>query len=312
MTSKNKQSRFVSKSFFAYFQNHWHLYAMLAVPVGFFITFAYWPMFGLTMAFQDFRPSLGFFRSEFVGMRHFSRFFNAPSFYTLIRNTFLLSFYSLIIGFPFPIILAIGLNELKNGLYKRAVQLVTYAPYFISTTVMVSLIFLWTDMRIGIINSIIDLLGFSRQNFMGQASAFRTIYIASGIWQYTGFNSIVYLAALNAVDPQLHEAAIMDGASKIKRILHIDIPGILPTVIILLILNCGQLFNVGFEKTFLMQTPLNSTVSEIISTYVYKIGIQQVNFSFATAIGFFNSVINLIMIISVNTIAKKVGETSLW
>jgi putative aldouronate transport system permease protein len=269
-------------------------------------------MIGLTMAFQDFRASLGFFKSDFVGMKHFARFFNAPSFIVILRNTFLLSVYSLIIGFPFPIILAVCLNELRKGLYKRFVQLVTYAPYFISTTVMVSLIILWTDMRIGIINNIINIFGFARQDFMGQARAFRTIYISSGIWQYAGFNSIIYLAALSSVDPQLHEAAIMDGATKFKRIWHIDIPGILPTVIILMILNCGQLLNVGFEKTYLMQTPLNTPVSEIISTYVYKIGIQQTNFSFATAIGFFNSVVNLILIASVNAIAKRTGETSLW
>jgi len=296
----------------SYFVQHWHLYAMLSVPVIFFLIFAYWPMFGLSMAFQDFRPSLGFFNSEFVGLKHFTRFFNAPSFSVILQNTLLISLYSLIFGFPFPILLAICLNEIKNVIFKRAVQLVTYAPYFISTTVMVSLIFLWTDLRIGIVNNFIHLLGYARQDFMGQAHAFRTIYISSGIWQYTGFNSIIYLAALSAVDPQLHEAAIMDGASKVKRIWHIDIPGILPTVIILLILNCGQLLNVGFEKTFLMQTPMNTSVSEIISTYVYKIGIQQVNFSFATAIGFFNSVVNLILIASVNAIAKRMGETSLW
>ena len=301
-----------SKRFLNYFSQHWRLYAMLSIPCFLFLVFAYWPMFGLMMAFQEFRPSLGFFNSEFVGMKHFTRFFNSPSFSVILSNTFLLSVYSLIIGFPFPIILAVCLNEARNGLYKRAVQFVTYAPYFISTTVMVSLIFLFTDMRIGIINNFLELIGLTRQNFMGQARAFRSIYISSGVWQYTGFNSIIYLAALTAIDPQLHEAAIMDGASKIRRIAHIDIPGILPTVIILLILNCGQLFNVGFEKTFLMQTPLNTAVSEIISTYVYKIGIVQVNFSFATAIGFFNSFVNLVLITSVNAVAKRAGETSLW
>jgi len=295
-----------------YLFHHWQLYLMLAVPVAYVLLFAYLPMVGLEMAFVDYRPSRGLFGSEFVGLRHFLRFFRSPSFLTLVGNTFLLSFYSLVFSFPFPILLALGLNEIRNGTVKRAMQTVTYAPYFISTVVMVSLVFQWTDMRIGIVNLAISFLGGTPRNFMGEQGSFRGLYVLSGIWQFTGFNSIIYLATLSSIDPQLHEAAIVDGASRLRRVWHIDLPGILPTIVILLILNCGRLLSVGFEKVFLMQTPLNTAVSEIISTYVYKIGIQQRSFSFAVAVGLFNSLVNLILIASVNALARRTGETSLW
>lgn len=291
---------------------HWQLYLLLALPVVWVVIFAYLPMGGLVMAFQDFRPSRGFAGSSFVGMKHFIRFFSAPSFVQVLRNTLALSLSCLIVGFPFPIALALGLNDLRDGPWKRTVQLTTYMPYFISTVVMVSLLYQWFDMRIGIVNLIIQALGGTPQNFMGQQGAFRPIYVGSNIWQFTGFNSIIYLAALSAIDPELHEAAIVDGASRVRRVWHIDLPGILPTISILLILNCGQVLNVGFEKAFLMQAPLNTRVSEIISTYVYKMGIQQQNFSFATAVGFFNSVINFLLIFGVNFIARRMGQTTLW
>lgn len=297
---------------FKYFKNHWQLYAMLAIPAILVLIFAYGPMAGLSMAFTNFRISTGLFNSEFVGFEHFQRFFSLPIFSSLLKNTVFLSLSTLIFSFPFPIILAFCLNEIKSSGIKRAVQLATYAPYFISTVVMVSLLFQWTDPRSGIINMFIKVFGGTPINFMGDQGWFRPVYILSNIWQFTGFNSIIYLVALSSVDPQLHEAAIIDGATRWKRVLHVDLPGIAPTVIIMLILSSGQLLNVGFEKVFLMQTPMNTAVSEIISTYVYKIGIQQQNFSFATAIGFFNSFINLIIIASVNFLAKRISDTSLW
>lgn len=295
-----------------YLKRHWQLYALLAVPVLLVFLFSYIPMAGLTMAFTDFRISLGFFESPFVGFKHFERFFSVPMFGTLLRNTLSLSLYTLIASFPFPIILAIGINELRNKVMKRTVQLITYAPYFISTVVMVSLLMQWTDPRSGIINMFVRLFTGQSIDFMGNPAWFQTVYVVSNIWQFSGFGSIVYIAALSSIDTQLHEAAIVDGASRWKRLLYVDLPGIAPTIVIMLILNCGQLLNVGFEKVFLMQNPLNTSVSEIISTYVYKIGIQQQNFSYATAISFFNSVINLVMICAVNFIAKKFSETSLW
>ena len=291
---------------------HWQLYFVVLLPVAYIITFAYVPMYGVQIAFKQFNFSRGIMGSPWIGLVYFRQFFSSPLFKTLMLNTLGLSAYSLIAGFPLPIILAISLNEAGSRRYKKLVQMVTYAPYFISTVIFVAMIMQLMNMRSGIINIIIQALGGKEVNFMGIPEIFKSIYVWSGVWQGTGYAAIIYLAALAGIDPTLHEAAIVDGATKFQRIRHIDIPGITPTIVILLILNVGQIMNVGFEKVFLMQNPLNLRTSEVISTYVYKIGLVSGNFSFSTAVGLFNSVINCVLLVSVNKLAKLVGETSLW
>ena len=291
---------------------HWQLYLLLILPVAYVIVFCYVPMGGLLMAFQKYRISKGLFGSAWVGLTNFNRFFSSVYFLRTLRNTLILSLLGITLGMPFPILLALCLNDMRNGFGKRFVQLVTYAPYFISTVVMVSMLFQWMELRTGLINHIWEFFGGNATDFMGKARYFRFIYTASGIWQYMGFNSIIYLAALNGIDPQLHEAAIVDGATRLKRVWHIDLPGILPTVVILLILNCGRILSVGFEKVYLMQNDANLEVSQIISTYVYEIGLKKQDISYGTAVGLFNSVVNFALVVMVNATARRMGESSLW
>jgi multiple sugar transport system permease protein/putative aldouronate transport system permease protein len=231
-----------------------------------------------------------------------------------MKNTLVLSIYSLAVGFPIPIILALSLNQLQTGLFKRTVQMVSYAPYFISTVVMVGLILQFLDLRRGPVNLLLQALGIPPVMFMGSAELFPSVYVWTGVWQYTGFSTIIYLAALTTVDPALHEAAVMDGANRLQRMWHIDIPGILPVMVTLFILNMGQVLNVGFEKTYLMQNPLNTATSEVISTYVYKTGLAGgvANFSYASAIGLFNSIIGLILLVSANWTSQRLTEKSLF
>jgi putative aldouronate transport system permease protein len=270
-------------------------------------------MYGIQIAFKDFRAIDGIMGSAFASplLKHFNRLFSYQ-FKIIISNTFLLSLGNLFLGFPLPIIFALLLNQIKRLKFKKIVQTTTYAPYFLSVVIIVALINVFTQLDNGIINIIFKLLGRPQIHFMGKAEWFRPLYYITEIWQKTGWDSIIYLAALAGVSPELHEAAMMDGASKVKRIIHIDIPGILPTIIILFILRAGQIMRLGFEKVYLMQTSLNLSTSEIISTYVYKIGIKEAQYSFATAVGLFNSVVNFVIIIVVNRIAKAIGETSLW
>jgi len=270
------------------------------------------PMYGLQLAFMDFNPVTGFAGSEWVGFANFQKFFSSYNFRRLISNTLGLSVYQLIAGFPIPILLAIGLNELRNQRLKQTVQMVTYAPHFISMVVMVSIMIQVFSPHNGFVNNIIVAMGGEAINFMGKPEYFKSLYVWTNIWQNMGYGAIVYLAALSSIDPQLQEAAIIDGASKIQRIWHIDLPGITPTIITLLILNCGRIMSVGFEKAFLMQNSMNISSSEIISTYVYKIGLQQGDFSYSTTVNLFNSVINFILILSVNKIANKVNDSGLW
>jgi putative aldouronate transport system permease protein len=293
-------------------RKHWQYYLIFAVPLAYVVIFGYVPMGGILLAFKSYHITEGILRSPWAGLRYFGQFFGSPRFWTLLQNTLGISVYSLLAGFPIPIVFALMLNETTSLRFKRSVQLVTYAPYFISTVVMVSIIMQFLDPRIGFVNRVIVLLGGQARNFMGQASIFQSIYVWSGIWQNTGYAAIIYIAALSSIDPTLYEAAFMDGASRFRKMVHIDIPGLLPTIVIMLILSVGGLMNVGFEKVFLMQNPLNLSNSEIIATYVYKIGILSSQFSFGTAVGLFNSVINLILIVGVNQIARKIGETSLW
>lgn len=292
----------------------WQLYVLMALPFAYIVIFKYVPMYGAQIAFRNFSASKGIWGSTWVGFEHFIRFFESYEFWNIMWNTVALSFYQLIAGFPFPILLALSLNYVKHEKFKKTVQMVTYAPHFISVVVMVGIIFQMLDPRIGIVNIILKWCGFEAVNWMGDAGYFRSIYVWSGVWQNVGFSCIIYLAALAGIDPSLHEAAVVDGASKLRRMWHIDLPGILPIAVILLILEVGRMLEIGFEKSFLMQNPLNLTTSEIVDTYVYKVGLASniVNFSYSSAIGLFKNVINLILLITVNRLAKKLGQSSLW
>ena len=294
-------------------RKHWQLYLLVLLPLTWIIIYRYIPMAGAQIAFRNFNVIEGQWRSPWVGMAHFSRFFSSPSFWRLIRNTLWLSFLGIALGFPAPIILALMLNEVKSQRFKRTVQTVTYAPFFISTVVMVSIIILFLSPRTGAWGYIGRFFGADQpSNLMGIATAFPWIYVISSVWQGTGYGAIIYLAALSGVNPELYDAARIDGASRIQKIFNIDIPSIMPTIVILLILTAGDLLAIGFEKVYLMQNPLNLGTSEVIATYVYKIGLVNANFSFGTAVGLFNSVVSFVLIMMVNWIAKRVGETSLW
>ncbi|MGG4033101.1 ABC transporter permease subunit [Paenibacillus cisolokensis] len=293
-------------------RKNWDLYLLITPVIVYFFVFDYIPMYGVQIAFKNFIAAKGIWGSEWIGFDHFERFFNSYYFERLIWNTLGISLYQLAVGFPIPLILALLLNEVGNGRFKRFVQTVTYAPHFLSTVVMVGLIFLFLSPQNGIVNHLIVLFGGTPISFMTEPEWFKTIYVFSGVWQGMGWNSIIYLAALAAIDPSLHEAARVDGASRLRRIWHINLPGIMPTVVILLILNVGHIMSVGFEKIYLMQNNLNIESSDVISTYVYQQGIIGAQYSFAASVGLFNSVINIILLVAVNRIAKKVNETSLW
>lgn len=295
-------------------KHSWQLYLFLALPLAWLLIFMYYPMYGAQIAFRDFLPGKSILASEWIGLANFTRFFESPLFVRLIKNTLILSLYSLALGFPIPILLALSLNQLRTGLFKRSVQMISYAPYFISTVVMAALILQFLDMRRGPLNLLLMALGMDPIHFMGTADYFPSIYVWSGIWQNTGFGTIIYLAALTTIDPALHEAAVVDGANRLQRIWHIDVPGIMPIVMTLLILNMGQLTNIGFEKAFLLQNSLNLETSEVISTYVYKVGLAGgvANFSYAAAIGLFNSIIGLVLLLAANQLSKRFSQTSLF
>jgi putative aldouronate transport system permease protein len=292
----------------------YQLYLILLPPLIFIFIFNYMPMYGAQIAFKNFRAVDGIWGSPWAGFKHFTRFFTSPSFFKVLKNTFSLSLYSLAAGFPFPVILALSLNALRNLRLKKTIQTFSYMPHFISMTVMVGMILQFLSPRQGIVNRLMGAVGIASVSFMTKPEFFRSVYVWTGIWQNIGWGSIIYLAALSAINPELHEAALADGANRLQRIRHIDIPGILPTATILLILSAGQLINVGFEKVFLMQNDLNLSVSEVIQTFVYKIGIASAmpNYSYSTAVGLFNSVISLALVAGVNLFARKFSETSLW
>ncbi|MDR1326245.1 MAG: ABC transporter permease subunit [Treponema sp.] len=292
-------------------QRNWELY-ILAIPVVlYYALFAYKPMYGALIAFKNFVPARGFSDSPWVGFDNFARFFRSPYLGRLFRNTFLISFYSLIFGFPAPIILALFLNEVRHSAYKRTVQTLTYLPHFISMVVVAGMI---TDfsMTSGLFNDIITFFGGTRTPLLQQPGLFRPIYVISGIWQGVGWGTIIYLAALSGVDPQLYEAAMIDGAGRIRQVFAVTLPSIVPTIIIMLILRIGNLLDVGYEKTLLLYNPATYETADIISTYVYRVGLLEQNFSYSTAIGLFNSLINFILLIVANKISRKVSETSLW
>lgn len=275
------------------------------------LIFSYGPMYGVIIAFKDYMPSLGIFKSPWVGFKHFQRFFDSYYFWDLMKNTLGISLYSLIVGFPLPIILALALNEIKDGPFKKITQTVTYAPNFIAVVVMVGMVIAFLSPSTGIINHFLDFIGVGRINFMTEPRWFKTIYVLSGVWQGTGWGSVIYLAALSGVDTQLHEAATIDGASRLQRVWYINIPTIMPTMVILLIMSFGSLMSVGFEKIILMQNPLNMESSNVIATFVYQQGLLDAQYSFAAAVGLFNSLINSILLILVNGIAKRLSDSSL-
>ena len=311
---KEKTSQPVRKknSFLKYMSNYYQIYLLMLPAIIFIAIFCYYPMYGAQIAFRDYKFKLGFWGSEWVGLKHFARFVTSSNFWPLFRNTLLLSLYSLIAGFPAPIILAFLLNEMRSQKFKRVVQMLTYIPHFMSTVAICGLILLFVKRDTGIINQVIVMLGGEAQDFITDPGAFRTISVLSGVWAGAGWGSIIYLAALSGVDSQIIEAARIDGANRLQKIIYIDFPSILPTIIILLVLNCGSLLSVGFEKVLLLQNQLNMETSDVISTYVYRIGILDAQYSYTTAIGLFNSVVNVIVLVIVNTIAGKLSDTSLW
>lgn len=294
------------------FKRHWQFYLLIIPPVLYFIIFKYIPMVNSVIAFKDYNVVAGIWGSEWAGLKYFKLFFDNPNFWPLVKNTLILSLYTLAVGFPIPILLALMLNEIRQGVFKRSVQMVTYAPYFISTVVIVSMLTLILSPRLGIVNDLLGIFGVDSINFLGEQSMFRSVYVWSDVWQHTGYNAIIYIAALAGVNPELYEAAKVDGASRLQKIIHIDLPSIMPVMVIILILNVGNVMAIGFEKVYLLQNPLNLATSEIIATYVYKVGLLNANFSFATAVGLFNSVINLILLVSVNAFARRISNNSLW
>lgn len=309
----NNQLSSLKNSYWRKISRNWVLYLFLLPTFAYIIAFCYVPMYGIQIAFKDFSISKGFWDSPWVGLKWFEKFFGSPKFFSLLKNTLTLSIYNLIVGFPLPIIMAVMLHNLRNEKWKKFAQTITYMPHFISTVILVSIISIMFSPRTGIINTILGYLGGSGTTyFMGNASYFPHLYTWSGIWQETGWGTIIYLAALSGVDPSLHEAAEIDGASKLQRIYHIDIPSIIPTIIIMLILRCGSIMGVGYEKAFLMQNSLNIATSEIISTYTYKAGLIQKSYSFSTAVGLFNNIVNFALLTTVNKITKKLGGSTLW
>lgn len=287
------------------------LYLLMLPSIIIFLLFTYYPMYGVIIAFKDFVPTEGIMGSEWVGFKHFIQYFNSYQFGLTIRNTIVISLYTILVTFPLPIALALMCNQIRSKWFKKFFQVSTYLPHFISTVVMCGMLILFLSPSTGIIAKLVGLLGFELPNLMGSAEAFPSIYVWSEAWQHVGWDSILYIATLSAVDPTLYEAATMDGASKWKKMLHIDIPALLPTATIMFILRMGSVMSVGFEKIYLLQNTLNSSTSEIISTYVYKMGLISNQYSLSAAIGLFNNVINLALLLMVNQISKKLSDTSL-
>ena len=301
------------KKYFHRMYLHRQLYLFLILPLAYLIIFKYIPMAGIQIAFRKFSIRKGIWGSPWVGFANFNRFFGTYMFARVVKNTLILSAYSIFAGFPIPIIFALLINVMRGRVFKKTVQMVTYAPHFISTTVLVGMIMSLFSSRAGMYGALhFALTGTYPQDIFGMVSAFSHLYVWSGIWQNMGWSAIIYIAALSGVDMQLHEAAQIDGASRFKRMVHIDLPCILPTAAIMLIMRAGSVMSIGFEKVYLMQNSVNLSASEIISTYVYKVGLQDSDFSYSTAIGLFNSVINLALLLAVNAITKRLSNTSLF
>lgn len=292
--------------------SNWQLYAMVLPAFLFIILFEYFPMYGVQIAFRDFNFKDGITGSPWVGFANFERLFNSYWFPIILKNTIVLSGLRLLMGFPLPIIFALLVNEVGNGKVKKWIQTVSYAPHFISTVVMCGMIILLLTPETGLVNIFIQLFGGESISFMQDPGMFKWIHVISGIWQGTGWSAIIYFAALSGVDKSLLEAAEIDGANRLQRIWHINLPVLAPTILIQLILSMGSILSVGYQKILLLQNTMNLNASEVISTYVYKVGLQNYQYSFSTATNLFNSVVNCIMLITVNSIVKKVTKTSLF
>ncbi|TDL57663.1 sugar ABC transporter permease [Paenibacillus dendritiformis] len=293
-------------------RKHWQMYLLLAPVMVYFIVFHYVPMYGVQIAFKDFIATKGITGSPWVGMKHFERFYQSYYFWRLIKNTLGIGLYQLLVGFPVPILLALMINEIRGKWFKKTVQTVTYAPHFLSTVVMVGILVIFLSPDTGMINHLIHAFGGEPISFLTEPGWFKSLYVFSGVWQQMGWSSIIYLAALSGVDPQLHEAARVDGASRLQRIWHVNLPCIMPTIVILLILNTGSILSVGFEKVFLMQNDMNLESSDVFTTYVYRSGLLGAQYSFSAAVGLFSNIVNFILLVSVNFVARKAGNTSLW
>lgn len=289
-----------------------YLIILISPVVVFFLVFSYYPMYGAIIAFKEYRVALGIFGSPWVGFDHFIRFFNSLFFTRLITNTFLISFYSLLWGFPIPIIFALILNEFRDGLFKRSVQTISYFPHFISLVVACGMVISFLSPQGGIINRLIEMAGGTPINFLSLPQWFRTVLIGSSIWQGFGFGSIIYFAAISGVNPELYEAARIDGAGRMRQMWHITLPGIRPTILTLLILSIGNIMTVGFERIILLYSPATYATADVISTYVYRIGLLGAQYSYAAAIGLFNSAINITILLVVNSLSRRYFEISLW
>ncbi len=293
-------------------RNDWQIYVLLLPGVIYFIVFQYIPLYGIQIAFRDYKASMGILDSPWVGWSNFITFFQSYYCGRLILNTLLLNLYSLLWSFPFPIVLALLLNRIRQERFKKFTQTVIYIPHFISTVVMAGMLYIFLSPSTGMINQIITFLGGESIYFMAEAGWFRTVYIASGIWQSAGWNTILYIAALTSVDQEIYEAATLDGASVMQKIRHIDLPSILPIAVMMLILNCGSIMGGDTQKALLLQTGSNTNTSDIIGVYVYNVGLGQAKYSYTAAIGLFQNLIGFVMILTVNTLAKKLGSVSMF
>jgi putative aldouronate transport system permease protein len=295
-----------------YLRRYYQLYLLVLPSIVFIFIFAYIPMYGAQIAFKNFTVNKGIWGSDWVGLKHFVRFITSSNFWPLLRNTVGINLYSLVVGFPVPIVLAFVFNELRSRKFAKTVQMITYAPHFISVVAIGGLTVMFLQRETGLFNLVRIAFGAKGYDFLSDPKWFKTIYVFSGIWQEMGWGSVIYLAALSAVDPQIAEAARIDGASRIQKILYVDFPSILPTVIILLILQAGSLLSIGFEKILLLQNQMNIDSSDVFATYIYRLGIENAQFSFTTAVGLFNSIINMLVLIAMNKLSSRLTGSSLW
>ncbi|HZJ83747.1 MAG TPA: ABC transporter permease subunit [Clostridia bacterium] len=292
-------------------KKHWNLYLLVLPVLAYYIIWSYGPMYGILVAFKEFSPKKGIWGSSFVGLQHFTDFFKSPFAFRVIRNTIMINFWNLLIGFPLPIVFALLLNEVRNRTFKRTVQTITYMPYFISLVVICGMLVDFTASD-GIFGEITKIFGGTPTNMLAEPKLFRSIYVGSDVWQKLGWDSIIFISALAAINMELYEAATIDGAGKMKQIFHVTLPGIMPTIAILLILRVGSMMSLGFEKIILLYNGLTYETGDVISSYVYRKGIIENNFGFSTAVGLFNSIINFMLVIFANKASAKMTETSLW
>ena len=290
----------------------YQLLLLCAIPLAYFVIVHYIPMYGVQIAFKDFKASKGIWESQWVGLKWFRRFFSSSQFWPVIRNTLGLSFLQILLGFPVPILLAILFNQVRNQRFRKFVQSVVYSPHFISIVVLAGMLYIFLSPRNGFVNTVIKFFGGQPIFFLGEAKYFKITFVLSGIWQHAGWSAIIYIAALAGISPDLYEAAEVDGANKWQRVWYIDLPGILPTIVMMLILEMGKVMNLGFQKAYLMQNAQNLAASEIISTYIYNVGLINAQYSYSTAINLFNNVVNIILLVSMNALSRRITQNSLW